>query len=116
MSCSISWKISSRRKDITRRKMLQVERLHRQTEFVGNCNGLPFDRIIRQSRAMLNFQLLRPSQWHFQAVGQIVRYMIASHCQHAGMLDDPISVHSVIGCASANVNHQRAHLLLLVRQ
>ena len=68
---------------------------------------------IDHGQPVVNLDLLSPGQRHLQPVGEVVGNVVAPNRQHAGVLDDTGRVHSILGYAGTEVDHQRAQFLLL---
>ena len=97
-------------------KMPDVDALEFEAELVGEAQGLLLRRLGGQRGAMLQFQFMGARQRHFQPDREVAGNMVAADRQHAGMPDDAVGVGDVFRGAAADVNHQRAQLLLLVGQ
>src|ERR1035437_4816512 len=95
-------------------QMLEVDRLDRQAQLVRDRNRLSLDGLIEHACAVLDLELLGAAEGHFQTVRQVVGHVITANREHARVLDDPIGIDDIIRRAAADVDHQRAELLLFV--
>ena len=95
-------------------QMLQVDSLHGQTKFVIRRDSLAFVHLFDKGRTVFDFEFFRPSKRDLQSISQVIRNMIAPYREHAGVFDDSTGVNDVLRRAAPEIDHQRAHFLLLV--
>ena len=96
--------------------MFEIHRLQRQAQFVVARERLPLVRLLSRSRTVLHLQIFRATQRHLEAVGEIVRDVVATDREHSSVLDDAAAIDHVFRRAAAHVEHERAEFLLLVGQ
>src|SRR2546427_93425 len=97
-------------------KMLQIDRALRQAVALRERDRLAFRSLIYQRRAVFDFELLRAAQRNLQPVSQVVRDVVAADREQSGVFHYAVRTDDVFGRAPADIDDERAQLLLLVAQ
>src|SRR5438093_6193617 len=97
-------------------QVLEIHGLERQPVLIVVRKRQALVCVTDPRGAVFDLELFRTAQRHLQAVGQVVRDVVAADRQHAGVLDDAAAVNDELRGAAAQVDGQRTQFLLLGRQ
>jgi hypothetical protein len=73
-----------------------------------------FAGFVADRGAVIDLELFGAAEGDFEAVGEVVRNVVAADSEDAGVFDDAFRVNDVFGGAAADVDDERAHFFLLI--
>ncbi len=89
-------KVSSRRRDMMRRRCSRLTILAGKPKCAGGGEGLALDGGIEQGGAVFELQLFGAAQGDLQTVSQVVGDVVAADGQDAGVFDNALGIDDVI--------------------
>lgn len=93
--------------------MLETDIFFMNAEVVGDGDGLAAGAVVEEGGAVINLELFGAAERDFEAIGQIVGYMIAADGEDAGVFNNAPGINNIFGDAAADIDNEGAEFLLL---